>query len=239
MNLMTTGYLHSFESCGAVDGPGLRFVAFLSGCPLRCLYCHNPDTWEMKKDIALTPAQLLDKIRPYRNFLRGGGITLSGGEPLMQAKFCEEFLTLCKEEGFHTAIDTSGAIPLEKSRTAIDLADMLLLDIKALPPDLCRELTGQDNKNELETLRYCEETNKPVWIRHVLLPEYTMKTELLEELAAFLQGFSCVRRIELLPYHNMGLYKWDELGIESEIRNIAPPSAEDVAAARALFPSIQ
>ncbi|MBE6855018.1 MAG: pyruvate formate lyase-activating protein [Ruminococcus sp.] len=235
---MTTGYFHSFESCGAVDGPGLRFVAFLSGCPLRCLYCHNPDTWELKQDIALTPGQLLEKIRPYRNFLRNGGVTLSGGEPLMQADFCAEFLSLCKAEQLHTAIDTSGVIPLKKSQAAIDLADLLLLDIKALSPDLCKEITGKDNHNALETLRYCEDINKPVWIRHVLLPEYTLKTDLLESLAEFLRGFSCIQRIELLPYHNMGLYKWDELGVESKIRDIAPPSAEAVAAARALFPPI-
>lgn len=235
---MTTGYFHSFESCGAVDGPGLRYVAFLSGCPLRCLYCHNPDTWEQKKDITRTPEQLLEQIRPYRNFLRNGGVTLSGGEPLMQAAFCEEFLTLCKHEGLHTAIDTSGAMPLAKTQQAIDLADLLLLDIKALDPDLCKELTGQDNRNALDTLRYCEQIQKPVWIRHVLLPGYTLDMQRLRTLAGFIQGFSCVQRIDLLPYHNMGLYKWDTLGIPSKIRDTEPPSAEEVAAARALFPPL-
>lgn len=232
---MTTGYLHSIESCGAVDGPGIRFVAFLSGCPLRCLYCHNPDTWEQHRNLPVTPEELMANVRTYKNFLRRGGVTLSGGEPLLQADFCAEFLALCKAEGYHTALDTSGAVPLAKAKKAIDLADLLLLDIKALDPADCRVITGQDNKNGFATLQYCEDTKKPVWIRHVLLPGYTLDLAKLKKLAAFLKPYACVKRVELLPYHTMGLYKWEELGIPSKIADIDPPDDASVAAARAIF----
>ena len=180
---MTTGYLHSLESFGAVDGPGIRFVVFLSGCPLRCLYCHNPDTWEQKQTLRMTPPQVMEKIRSERSFLLRGGVTLSGGEPLMQPAFCEELLTLCRQEGFHTAIDTSGSIPLTQSRHAIDLADMLLLDIKDIDPEDCRMLTGKTNENALATLDHCEQTGKEVWIRHVLVPGYTLNPDKLRRLA--------------------------------------------------------
>ena len=232
---MTNGYLHSLESFGAVDGPGIRFVVFFSGCPLRCLYCHNPDTWEQKRENATTAPALMQKIRTYKNFLRNGGVTLSGGEPLLQATFCEELLTLCRAEGLHTAIDTSGVISLAQSQAAIDLADMLLLDIKDIDANDCITLTGQSNANAIATLRYCEKTGKPVWIRHVLLPGYTLKQDKLRRMAAFLQPFSCIARVELLPYHTMGLYKWDSLGIPSRIRQTQPPADAEVAAARSIF----
>ena len=232
---MTTGYLHSLESFGAVDGPGIRFVVFLSGCPLRCLYCHNPDTWVQKQTLCMTPPEVMEKIRSERSFLLRGGVTLSGGEPLMQAEFCAELLTLCRQEGFHTAIDTSGAIPLEQSRHAIDLADMLLLDIKDIDPEDCRTLTGKTNENALATLDYCEQTGKDVWIRHVLVPVYTLNPDKLQRLADKLSRYSCVKRVDLLPYHTMGLYKWESLGLTCKLADTPTPTAEEIAMANAYF----
>lgn len=232
---MTTGYLHSLESFGAVDGPGIRFVVFLSGCPLRCLYCHNPDTWEQKQTLRMTPPQVMEKIRSERSFLLRGGVTLSGGEPLMQPAFCEELLTLCRQEGFHTAIDTSGSIPLSQSRHAIDLANMLLLDIKDIDPEDCRTLTGKTNENALATLDHCEQTGKEVWIRHVLVPGYTLNPDKLRRLAEKLSGYRCVKRVELLPYHTMGLYKWEALGIPCKLADTPTPTDDEIAMANGFF----
>ncbi len=235
------GYIHSYESFGAVDGPGIRFIVFLKGCLLKCLYCHNPDTWH--KNAAdnfsvTTPEELIKQILKYKNFICNGGVTISGGEPLLQADFCYELIQLCKENNLHTAIDTSGAVPLEKSSKVIDVADMLLLDIKDIDAEDCKILTGIDNSNAFKTLEYCESINKPVWIRHVLVPEYTLKEDKLKRLADYLRKFSCVKRIDLLPYHTLGKYKWEQLGAEYKLEGIEPPSDEEVAKAKLIFKDI-
>lgn len=232
---MTYGYIHSYESFGAVDGPGLRFVVFMSGCPMRCLYCHNPDTWKQNRDNKVTPDELIEKIIPYKNFIANGGVTVSGGEPLMQAEFCEEFILKCKRNKLHTAIDTSGIIPLSASAKAIELADLILLDIKDIDDNDCITLTGHSNKNALETLDYCEKIGKPVWIRHVILPQYTLKPDKLKRLAQYLKPFKCIQKIELLPYHTIGKYKWDELNLNYKLEGIEPPSDEDVNEAKRIF----
>lgn len=232
------GKLHSIESFGAVDGPGVRFIAFLQGCPLRCLYCHNPDTWERDGGKEISSEELVKQICGYKNFISGGGVTLSGGEPLLQAEFCEAVIDGCHEENLHVALDTSGAIPLEKSESAIRKADMLLLDIKDILPEDCKALTGMTNENALKTLSFCEEIGKPVWIRHVLLPRYTLNDEKLCRIAQLLKDLSCVEKIELLPYHTMGKYKWAELGITSKIDEIEPPSKEDVERAKEIFRAV-
>ena len=232
---MAVGYLHSYESFGAVDGPGIRFIAFFAGCPLRCVYCHNPDTWQRKGAIEVTADELICKVLTYKSFIRNGGVTLSGGEPLLQHEFCVEFLENCKAEGIHSAIDTSGAIDLEKSKAAIDISDLMLLDIKDIDSEDCKRLTGMGNENAMKTLEYCESIGKPVWIRHVLLPQYTLNEDKLKRLAAYIKGFSCVQKTELLPYHTMGKYKWDELGLKSEIENIEPPTADEVTWAKEFF----
>ena len=229
------GRIHSCESFGTLDGPGIRFVVFLQGCPLRCLYCHNPDTWQPDGGKSVTSAELMKQIESCRNFLRNGGVTLSGGEPLMQPEFSLDLLRRCREAGFHTALDTAGSLPLERTRNTIDAADLLLLDIKALDPGLCCELTGQDNQNELATLEYCEQAGKEVWIRHVLLPGRTLRKDRLEELAAFLKKFRCIRRVELLPYHKMGEFKWRELGLGTPLADVPIPAPEERNAAEALF----
>ena len=229
------GRLHSTESFGAVDGPGVRFIAFLQGCPLRCLFCHNPDTWNPRDGKEISAQALVSEIKKYKSFIQHGGVTLSGGEPLMQPEFCKEVIRLCHEENLHTAIDTSGCILLEISKDIIDDADMLLLDIKDVVSEDCKVLTGMNNENAIKTLNYCEETNKDVWIRHVILPEYTLKDEKLKALGNLLSKYSCVKKVDLLPYHTMGLYKWDELKIHSKILNIDPPTKEEVDHANEVF----
>lgn len=235
MNQPITGRIHSVETFGAVDGPGVRFVVFLQGCPLRCKFCHNPDTWNPKDGQEISAAELIEQISSYRNFIRKGGVTLSGGEPLLQPQFVKAVLDGCRELGLHTAIDTSGGVPLETAKPAIDAADMLLLDIKDIDPDGCRELTGQDNQNALSILRYCEEVGKPVWIRHVMVPGLTLQTDKLKRLAARLKGYRCIKKVELLPFHKMGEYKWEELHIPYSLADTLEPTKDEVAKAKAIF----
>lgn len=234
----TIGRIHSFESFGTLDGPGLRFIVFFQGCALRCKYCHNPDTWEIKGGKPVSVAEIVKKIDSCRSYYRNGGVTLTGGEPLLQAEFVKELLVECKKIGMHTAIDTAGSVPLSKSSEAIDAADMLLLDIKALDSDMCKELTGMDNRFTLETLDYCEKQGKPVWIRHVLVPDYTLNMTKLQELADFLEKYSCIQKVELLPFHKMGAFKWEGLGIEDPLRETNEPTSEEIAQAREIFAKI-
>lgn len=229
------GRIHSVETFGALDGPGIRYVVFLQGCLLRCAYCHNPDTWEVCDGTSTTAGEVVEKILPFRNFIQSGGVTLSGGEPFLQPEFAAAILKLCKEQGFHTAVDTCGAVPMEKCREALDLADMLLLDIKALDPEECKTLTGMDNENALGLLRWCEEVQKPVWIRHVCVPGITLQGEKLEKLADFLTGFSCVQKVELLPFHKMGAYKWEALNVPFTLADTPEPTADEMEKARAIF----
>ena len=224
-----TGRIHSFESFGAVDGPGVRYVVFFQGCPLRCMFCHNPDTWESDAGEEYTPEDVVRKILPFRNFYdHGGGVTLSGGEPLMQLDFAAELLARLKEEGLHTAVDTSAAIPLEKARKAIDAADMLLLDFKAFDSALCEKITGRPHilEQEKEYLEYCQSTGKKVWIRHVIVPGLTLNETHLKALGEYLHRFSCVEKIEPLAFHKMGEFKW-----QKELYKLAaaePPSVNEM-----------
>ncbi len=229
------GHIHSVETFGALDGPGIRYVVFFQGCPLRCRYCHNPDTWLPGKGREVLAGDLVQDILRYRNFISSGGVTLSGGEPLFQPEFCLAVLHICRENGLHTAIDTSGSIALEECRPCIDEADMLLLDIKALDPLECKSLTGKDNRCALEILDYCEQIGRTVWIRHVLVPGLTLERGRLERLADFLKEYRCVKRVELLPFHKMGAYKWDALGIPFTLSEVVEPSAEELQMATKIF----
>lgn len=230
-----TGRIHSVESFGALDGPGIRYVVFLQGCLLRCAYCHNPDTWDCTDGTSTTAGEVVEKILPFRNFIRSGGVTLSGGEPLMQPEFAAAILRLCKEQGFHTAVDTSGAVPMEKCREALELAYLLLLDIKAFDSEECKNLTGMGNENALRLLQWCEEVKKPVWIRHVCVPGITLDAQKLEKLANFLSQFSCIEKIELLPFHKMGVYKWETLGIPFTLSQVSEPNANEMKSAADIF----
>lgn len=224
------GYIHSVETFGALDGPGIRYVVFLQGCPLRCRYCHNADTWQAGAAGAryVSAQAVVDDILAYLPYIRTGGVTLSGGEPLFQPEFACEILRLCHENGLHTAVDTSGGVPLASCEEAVRAADLLLLDIKALDPAECLALTGADNSAAFAMLRLRERLQKDVWVRHVLVPGLTLDFDKLEKLAAFLEPFTCVKRVELLPFHKMGEYKWEQLGLPYTLGDVREPTAEEM-----------
>ena len=225
------GRIHSCESFGAVDGPGIRFVVFFQGCPLRCLYCHNPDTWDTAGGREVTAEELFGEIIKYKSFIKHGGVTLSGGEPLLQSAFAERLLTICGQNGLHTAIDTSGCVPLSVCRGAVDKADLLLLDIKAIDSVLSKKISGAGNENAKKLLDYCESIGKPVWIRHVLLPGWTLDIKQAQDMGAFLKDYTCVEKVELLPFHKFGEYKWEKLGLDyklAEVQSPEPTQVEDM-----------
>lgn len=230
-----TGYIHSLESFGAVDGPGIRYVVFFQGCPMRCIFCHNPDTWAMNEGTPTQVEELISKIVDFRPFYRRGGVTLSGGEPLAQPEFAAALLRRLKEEGFHTAVDTAGSIPLERCRDAVDLADLLLLDIKALDPVLCQTMTGVDGSGAKALLDHRQMQGRPVWLRHVLVPGYTLDMDKLETLADYLAPYTCIERVELLPFHQLGKHKWETLGIPYTLADTVSPPAAEVEQAREIF----
>ena len=186
-----TGKIHSLESFGTVDGPGIRFVTFMQGCPLRCRYCHNPDTWRADAPVKyeLTPRQLLDEVSRYKSFIAKGGVTLTGGEPLMQPDFCREFFRLCREAGIHTALDTAGSMYNERTLSVLEFTDLVLLDIKALQPELCRAVCGSDGRNALRLLDELERRGIDVWIRHVVVPGLTDDDRLLDDLVGYLKPY--------------------------------------------------
>ena len=235
MNTPVQGRIHSIETFGAVDGPGVRYVLFMQGCPLKCKYCHNPDSWNTTEGKVVTSEEIADDIKSYLNFIKKGGITISGGEPLLQADFILDLIKRCKKLGLHTAIDTAGSIPLERSQAVIDEADLLLLDIKSLDDDICTDLTGVSNSNTLKTLEYCESIGKPVWIRHVMVPGITLNNNLLEKLADFLKDYSCIENVELLPFHKMGEYKWEQLNMKYELYDTPQPEPEQIKMAKEIF----
>lgn len=230
-----SGRIHSFESFGTLDGPGVRFIVFMQGCALRCCYCHNPDTWKVDGGTVYSVDEVMKKILSCRNYIKRGGVTFSGGEPLLQPDFLEALLDACRSEHLHTAIDTAGSVPISVSSRCVGKADMLLLDIKSLDDALCCSITGQGNRNTLDTLEYCENSGKPVWIRHVVVPGITLETERLAALSEYLLKFSCIKRVELLGYHKLGEYKWDNLGIENLLKSTPEPSREALEEAQNLF----
>ena len=235
MNDSVTGKVHSVESFGTLDGPGIRYVLFLQGCPLRCLYCHNPDARMTDAGTVMRAGDVMADILTYRKFIKSGGVTLSGGEPLLQPEFAHEVLEGCRENGLHTALDTSGIVPLTVAGALLEQADLVLLDIKALDTDLCKTLTGSGNENALATLDFCERIGKPVWIRHVLVPGYTLEESRLTRLAEYLKKFSVIRKVELLPFHKMGEYKWEKLDYEYLLAETPVPTAEEISRAKAIF----
>ncbi len=228
MQSETKGRIHSVETFGAVDGPGVRFVVFFQGCSLRCIYCHNPDSWNAKGGDEISADQLMSQILRYKSFIKNGGVTLSGGEPLMQSAFAERLITLCRQNELHTAIDTSGCIPLSVCKGAVDSADLILLDIKAIDSSLSTELSGTSSENAINLLIHCEETGKSVWIRHVLLPGWTLDTDHAHRMGSFLKDFRCVELVELLPFHKIGEYKWEMLGLDYKLTEVQPPEPDKV-----------
>ncbi|MBK5195440.1 MAG: pyruvate formate lyase-activating protein [Proteiniphilum sp.] len=230
------GNIHSLESFGTVDGPGIRFVVFLQGCPLRCLYCHNPDTWEKGEgSYRMTPEELLEEVMRYKSFIAKGGVTVTGGEPLMQAAFVREFFLLCREQGIHTALDTAGAIWTQAVRDALDVTDLVLLDVKSIDRVQHKELTGAKITNTLSSLDYLEEKQIPTWIRHVIVPGWTDDDHLLQQLVDFLKPYRCIEKVELLPYHTMGTRKYEQMGLQYRLEGIPELSTERLKRAREIF----
>lgn len=229
------GHLSSVETLGAADGPGIRFVAFLQGCPLRCVYCHNPETWDKNGGENITATQLMAQILRYAPyFSKDGGVTISGGEPLLQGEFLCELLTLCKEAGIHTAIDTSGACSTKAARDALALCDLVLLDLKFVRNEDYLRYTGAGIKQSLETLRFCRELHKPVWIRQVIVPGLNDNEKDIDELAALIkredpalpEDSAFIKKAELLPFRKLCLFKYDALGIPFPLRDTPECSAE-------------
>lgn len=229
------GYVHSLETFGSVDGPGVRYVIFLSGCAMRCQFCHNPDTWDRNSGTPYEAGALLEKACKYRSYWGSkGGITVSGGEPLLQIDFLTELFCKAKEMGIHTTLDTSGnpftrEEPFfSKWQELMKYTDLLLLDIKHIDDEQHVILTGQSNKNILDMASLLSEMNKPVWIRHVLVPERNDKDEYLHRLADFIGTLTNVERVEVLPYHTLGVFKWEQLKMQYPLAGIEPPDAERI-----------
>ena len=222
------GRIHSVESFGTVDGPGIRFVAFMQGCPLRCQFCHNPDTWNPKADCQyeMTPKELIAEVLRYRSFIKSGGVTVSGGEPLMQAGFVAEFFRQCQEEGLHTALDTSGAYCSRQAFEVLNHTSLVLLDIKTMDPELYPRLTGLPQANNLRFLDELQQRGIDTWVRHVVVPGLTDNDRWLRTLGEHVARYSVVKKIEILPYHTLGTFKYEQLGISYPLDGVPPLSAE-------------
>ncbi len=229
--------VHSIESFGTVDGPGIRFVLFLQGCHLECKYCHNRDTWDINSGEYKSLDNIFDKIMRYKNYIYpNGGVTVTGGEPLLQVKFLIELFTKLKEQNIHTCIDTSGMVGLtEDVKKLLSLTDLVLLDIKHIDDEKCKNLVGKSNKLELNFARYLSENNIPMWIRQVLISNYTDDEQDLLKLKAFIDSLKTVQKVELLPYHDMGKYKWKNLGLSYALENVRPCTEEDIKKAKKIL----
>ncbi|ALC90256.1 pyruvate formate lyase-activating protein [Bacillus sp. FJAT-18017] len=237
------GNIHSIETFGTVDGPGIRYVIFTQGCLLRCQFCHNADTWEIGTGRKITVDEIMDDLRSYLPFIEssGGGITVSGGEPLLQVPFLVELFKACKAEGIHTTIDSSGGCfsssrhfldPLDE---LMDYTDLILLDLKHIDRKKHISLTGMANDHILEFAKYLSDKNKPIWVRHVLVPGVTDDPADLAKLGEFIGTLKNVNKIEILPYHKLGVYKWETLGLEYQLNDVEPPSEEKVQEAYELI----
>lgn len=237
------GIVHSLESFGSVDGPGVRFVVFLQGCALRCKYCHNPETWSCEGGTEWTAGDLFQRVYRYRNYWgKKGGITVSGGEPLRQLPFVTAFFELARSKGVHTALDTAGQ-PFRPDDTEYLAAfdrlmrstSLVILDLKEIDPERHRQLTGKDNANILAMARRISDLGVPLWIRHVLVPGLTDDEESLRQTAEFIASLKTVQRVEVLPYHTLGLFKWQKLGISYPLPDAVSPTADEIRRAEELL----
>lgn len=223
--------IHSIESFGTVDGPGIRFVIFMQGCALKCKYCHNRDTWDINGGNLTSVDELLDKIERYKAYIlpSGGGVTVTGGEPLLQAKFLITLFKELKKRKIPTAIDTSGMVDItEDIKELLSLTDLVLLDIKHINDEKCKDLVGFSNKKELEFARYLNDNNIPVWIRQVIVPGITDDENDLKELKNFINSLSNVQKVELMPYHELGKFKWENLGFDYQLDGVPAATNEDI-----------
>lgn len=234
---MLVGRIHSLESFGTVDGPGIRYVVFLQGCPLRCQYCHNPDTWSLDAPCRyeLTAAELLEEVVRYRPFLQTGGVTVTGGEPLLQAAFVREFFRLCRQAELHTALDTSGCLLTYEALSVLDYTDLCLLDIKTLDLDLYPRLCGVRGENNLRFLEELQQRGIATWVRHVVVPGLTDNDAQLRALGSHIRQFNVVKHLEILPYHTMGRAKYEQLHLPYPLLGVPPLSAERTAEIREMM----
>lgn len=232
-----SGYVHSIETAGTVDGPGIRYVIFLTGCPLSCQYCHNPDSQKLKNGVLRQADDILTDIQDYRFFLERakGGVTISGGEPLVQIEFTKTLLQGCKSIGLHTALDTSGYLGHKVDDEMLNATDLVLLDIKSGIPSTYKNVTGVDLFPTIAFAKRLAKKKKPVWIRFVLVPELTDSPENIEEIAKFTSSLGNVERIELLPFHKMGEFKWKELQKPYTLENTSEPTETEIQKARDIF----
>lgn len=236
------GRIHSVESFGSADGPGVRYIVFLKGCNMRCQYCHNPDSWAKDGGELMTPEEVLKKALRYKTYWKEkGGITVSGGEALLQIDFVTELFRLAKEKGVNTCLDTSGnPFSLEepfksKFDELMKYTDLFMLDIKHMDDAAHRKLTGQTNQNILEMAAYLSDHGKAMWIRHVLVPGITTEEDELHRLRSFLDTLKTVERVEVLPYHTLGVFKWKELGIPYQLEGVDPPTKEQIDRAKEIL----
>jgi len=233
------GFLHSFTTGSTVDGPGVRVVAWTSGCLFRCLYCHNPDTWNMKNGLPVTVEKATDELRKYRFGLKtmSGGLTISGGEPLMQHRFVMKLFRAAHAMRIHTALDTNGCLGDRLSDEELEVINLVLLDIKTWDPERHRHLTGTDVGPVLAFARRLAARKRPVWLRYVLVPGLTDDPDDIARIAQFTGELGNVERVDVLPFHQMGRYKWNELGLNYTLQDLAPPSEELVERTCAQFRS--
>lgn len=230
--------IHSIESFGTVDGPGIRFVIFMQGCLLKCKYCHNRDTWDRHNGTLTSLEELLNKIERYKAYIlpSGGGVTVTGGEPLLQPKFLINLFRELRKKGIPTAIDTSGMVNItDDIKELLSYTDLVLLDIKHINDEKCKELVGFSNKKELSFARYLSDNNIPVWIRQVIIHGITDDEEDLLQLKDFINSLNNVKKIELIPYHELGKFKWENLGFNYELDGIPAATSEDIGRAKKIL----
>jgi pyruvate formate lyase activating enzyme len=234
--VLMLGRIHSIESFGTVDGPGVRLVVFLQGCPMRCLYCHNPDTWNPSAGTLMEPDEILNRYERNADFYKGGGITVSGGEPLLQLDYVLALFTLAKAKQISTCLDTSGilfcpgdSVSMEKMNRLMEVCDLVMLDIKHIDPDKHLALTSHPNEPILSFAHYLEQQKVPMWIRHVVIPGYTDEDNDLFNLGYFIGQFHCLKALDVLPYHTMGERKYQEIGIPYPLQGV-PPLDQQIAA---------
>ena len=230
--------VHSMESFGTVDGPGIRFVLFLQGCSLKCKYCHNRDTWDLNGGEEKTLEEIVEKIKNYKNYITisGGGVTVTGGEPLLQVKFLIELFKALKKEKIHTCIDTSGMVNItEDIKELLKYTDLVLLDIKHIDDEKCKKLVGVSNKKELEFARYLSDNNIKIWIRQVLIPGYTDDEKDLLKLKEFLGTLKTLEKVQILKYHNLGKHKCEKMGLKYELEVVREATIEDEERAKKIL----
>ena len=236
---MVKGYIHSIETCGTVDGPGLRYVIFLQGCPMRCQYCHNPDTWEPNKGDQMTVDEVLKSFYNNTAFYRNGGVTVTGGEPMMQMDFLIELFTKLRKDGVHTCLDSSGIMfrpdnPafMEKMEKLAEVTSLVMLDIKHIDDEKHKVLTSHSNQNILAFARYLNEKQIPIWIRHVIVPGITLYRDYLERLGEFMATLNNVKALDVLPYHSMGKVKYENLNMDYPLKDTREATKDEAVAAK-------